>query len=215
MMCRRATSSGYEYFSSACAGFDYQGLNARQYGTYRKTTVDKILELAMERGVVMLEGPRLSGKTSLVQLLGRKADESKQFSRVISLSPMNGRDFQHQLSRFWDATWKELISSTPEGGSVEALSYCLPEEWDQKCTIMLDPRPDMDVGIRLSLLEYQELLSSFRLLKWKDAVSSGELSKVIYDVTAGQAGLITAILDKIDGKLEEEFGLGVFDNMLR
>ena len=63
----------------------------------------------------MLEGPRLSGKTSLVQLLGRKADESKQFSRVISLSPMNGRDFQHQLSRFWDATWKELISSTPEG----------------------------------------------------------------------------------------------------
>ena len=49
MMCRRATSSGYEYFSSACAGFDYQGLNARQYGTYRKTTVDKILELAMVR----------------------------------------------------------------------------------------------------------------------------------------------------------------------
>ncbi len=63
----------------------------------------------------MLEGPTLSGKTSLVQLLGRKADESKQFSRVISLSPMNGRDFQQQLSRFWDATWKELISSTPEG----------------------------------------------------------------------------------------------------
>ena len=72
------------------------------------------------------------------------------------------------------------------GGSVEALSYCLPEEWDQKCTIMLDPRPDMDVGIRLSFLEYQELLSSFRLLKWKDAVSSSKLSKIIYDVTAGQ-----------------------------
>ena len=71
-------------------------------------------------------------------------------------------------------------------GSVEALSYCLPEEWDQKCTIMLDPRPNLDVGIRLSLLEYQELLSSFRSLKWKDAVSSGELSKIIYDVTAGQ-----------------------------
>ena len=70
----------------------------------------------------MLEGPTLSGKTSLVQLLGRKADKSKQFSRVISFSPVNGRSFQHELSRFWETTWKELGSSTSEGTIFE---HCL------------------------------------------------------------------------------------------
>ena len=70
--------------------------------------------------MVMLEGPTLSGKTSLVQLLGKKADESKHFSRVISLSPVNGDEFQREISTVWNRTWKELISSTPEGTFIQA-----------------------------------------------------------------------------------------------
>ena len=52
----------------------------------------------------------------------------------------------------------------------------------------------MDVGIRLTFSDYQEVLSSFRMLKWKDAVSSDGLSKVIYDVTAGQVQALTPLL---------------------
>ena len=61
-----------------------------------------------------------------------------------------------------------------------------PDEWDSTCTFTLENHDKYGVGLQLSVPEYTELLESFRRLKWRDALSDGDLCNGIYNLTTGQ-----------------------------
>ncbi len=56
-------------------------------------------------------------------------------------------------------------------------------QWNEECTVGLD---SSRLGLHFPRAEYGELLRSFRREKWVDALSDGELSSAVYNLTAGQ-----------------------------
>ncbi|CAL5225671.1 g8534 [Coccomyxa viridis] len=91
-----------------------------------------------------------------------------------------------------------------------------PLDLGEGCTITLEYSQRLNAGLQFLLPEYEALLESFRSLKWKDALFDNDLRRSIYHLTAGQAGLITELLDNAASKLALKlFTRGDFDKMLR
>ncbi|CAL5219332.1 g1144 [Coccomyxa viridis] len=86
--------------------------------------------------------------------------------------------------------------------------------WPSCCIVTLDSGMSLD-KLQFSKPEYQELLCTFRMLMRPDALFSKEVRRALYHDTAGQAGLITGLLDHTLGQLEEKpFQPGEFDKTL-
>ena len=79
-----------------------------------------------------------------------------------------------------------LTTPRPTGGLPEAAPSSTALGWGRDCTIRLDHNDRVGVGLQLPWPEYQELVRSFRALKWTDALASDDLNKAVYRVTAGQ-----------------------------
>ena len=75
---------------------------------------------AQVKGAVMLQGPPQTGKTSLLQLLQKRAEESHEFSRIIHLNMAQTDGDLHAALSLLKTSWEELFAVAPDGMPTQA-----------------------------------------------------------------------------------------------
>ena len=104
-----------------------QGILGRLFKASRSNTLDKLLELAASKGLVVVTGPSMTGKTSLWQQLARAA-EAQGWGRIFTLSALDGGNDltvdqlirrstrKSSAIRSWADIWGQSLPNALDGG---------------------------------------------------------------------------------------------------